>query len=194
MKTKLVIAVLACLVIVLSSCILIEHVFPLLLYRHRDPQVKANLFILIERANGKETIEAGNVLTNDFENCARDAFGFGNASISTNQTKWISLSNDAAPAATWTKLTNEVAANGFSRALGTVTAWLNGTDYAYNVTKTFTATGAQQLQCAGLNWNDTPQSDNNLAACASFTQTTFQATAGAPDNATFIWVITFDFN
>jgi hypothetical protein len=74
--------------------------------------------------------------------------------------------------------------------LGTVVAWENSGDRAFNVSKQFTATGTQQLQTAGLQWNDTPVSDNNLFASADFTQTTFNSA----DTLTITWVITVNAN
>jgi hypothetical protein len=109
---------------------------------------------------------------------------------SRNATQWISLSNVGTPLQTWTVLTTEVDANGFDRQLGTVVAWTNAGDSAFNVTKTFTATGTQQLQTAGLNWNGQSLSDNNLFACAAFTQTTFNS----GDTLTITWTITVDAN
>lgn len=156
---------------------------------HREPRVKANLFILYETAKGSWSGQSGNLITDIGERLARNIIGFDNVS-SNNATKWISLSNVGSPLVTWTELNTEVAANGFTRALGTVTAWNNGTDYAFNVTKKFTASGTQQLQTAGLQWNDTPESDGNLFAVATFTQTTFES----GDNLTITWVITWDAN
>jgi hypothetical protein len=156
---------------------------------HREPRLKANVYILAETMYGDFEIPTGNLITNIGERYCRNILGFDNETAN-NATKWISLSNVATPLVTWTVLTTEVAANGFTRALGTVTSWNNGTDYAFNVTKKFTATGSQQLQTAGLNWCDTSASDNNLFAAAGFTQTTFATN----DNCTIKWVITFDAN
>jgi hypothetical protein len=154
---------------------------------HRTPKVNAYLFF--ETTRGSWSGESGNLITDLGENYVRNILGFDNVS-NNNATKWISLSNVGSPLVTWTELDTEVAANGFTRALGTATAWLNGTDYAYNVTHKFTASGTQQLQTAGLQWNDTPESDGNLFAAATFTQTTFETN----DNLTITWVITWDAN
>lgn len=156
---------------------------------HRSPRASANVFIIYETARGTSEQPIGNLITNIGERYVRNILGFDNVTAN-NATKWISLSNVGSPSAMWTELDTEVAANGFTRALGTVTAWNNGTDYAFNVTKKFTASGTQQLQTAGLQWNDTPESDGNLFAAATFTQTTFAAN----DNLTITWVITWDFN
>jgi len=156
---------------------------------HRTPKASANVYILFETARGTWSAESGNLITNIGERYPRNIIGFDNVTAN-NATKWISMSNAGSPSVTWTELASELAANGFTRALGTVTAWMNGTDYAYNVTKKFEATGTQQVQTAGLNWNPTASSDNNLFAAADFAQTTFEN----GDNCTITWVITWDAN
>lgn len=157
---------------------------------HRNPNARVNLFVFAETAHGRYQLSGGNVITDYGEKYVRDILGFNNVTDQ-NATKWISLSNDASPDQTWTKLPNEVDdTNGFGRALGTVSGWVNAADWAYNVTKKFTATGTQQLQCVGLHWSGGPLSDYNLFACAAFTQTTFNAN----DNCTIVWVITWDAN
>lgn len=156
---------------------------------HRDPRIKANVFYFFETAKGSYSGKGGNLITNIGEQYVRNAIGFNNVT-NFNYTGWISLSNVGSPLATWTELNTEVNANGFSRSAGTVTTWMNGTDYAYNVTNQFTASGTQQLQTAGLQWNDTAVSDNNLFAVDTFTQTTFES----GDNLTITWVITWDAN
>lgn len=152
----------------------------LLMNGHRDPQLHANVYVLYEGVNGKQEIGGGNIITNIAEATLRNFIGFGNATagtaeIGTNQTKYIALGN-ATPAATLTKLTTECV-NGttgaFGRALGTVSAWQNGTDYAFNVTHTFTQNATETINCAALHWYGTAESDNNLFACASITQTQF---------------------
>jgi len=159
-------------------------------FGHRDPKVQVNVFVFHETAEGVETLASGNVITNIGERYVRNILGFDNET-NHNATKWISISNDGSPVATWTKLANEKTADGFTRALGTVVAWQNGGDYAYNVTKKFTSTSDTiQLQCAGCQWSGTSDSDNNLFACAAFTQTTFNTN----DNCTIVWVITYNAN
>lgn len=156
---------------------------------HKNPQIQWNVYafsdgILIGEA-------AGNLITDIGEAWLRDWAGSsaGNTT-SRDGARYISLTNTGSPAADWTKLNSEVTANGFDRNEGTVTWWTNSGDAAFNVTKTFTATGTQQLQTAGLNWVATDDSDNNLFAAATFTQTTFNA----GDTLTITWVITFDAN
>lgn len=156
---------------------------------HKNPQVQWNVYVLKDGVQIGEA--AGNLITNIGETWLRDWAGSsaGNTT-SRDGARYISLCNTASPDATWTKLTSEVTANGFDRAEGTVAWWTNSNDAAFNVTKTFTATGTQQLQTAGLNWVATDDSDNNLFAAAAFTQTTFNN----GDTLTITWTITFDAN
>jgi hypothetical protein len=162
-------------------------------YQHRNPQVVANVFVIVESVNGRTEIPTGNVMTDLFETNLRNTYGFYNDTTlpnSTNMTKYISVGN-CTPAQTLTKITTEANENGFSRAVGTVSTWQNGTDAAFNVTKTFTcATAAETINSAGLNWFATANTDGNLAAVAAITQTTF----AVGDNCTITWVITFDAN
>lgn len=156
-------------------------------YTHHDPKASVNVFVFTETAGGENELTSGNLIPYIGGNYMRDILGFQNVSAPENATKWITLSNDATPLVTWTKLANEKINSGFIRTLGTVAAWMNGTNYAYNVTNKFTATAdTQQLQCAGLQWSGVSLSDNNLFACAAFTQTTFNTN----DNCTITWVIT----
>lgn len=155
---------------------------------HRNPKVSVNVFISETSGGVVSELEAGNVITDIGEIFVRNTLCADNESNAV--VKYISLSNDASPVVTWTKLPNEVDANGFSRATGTVVGWASGGDSCWNVTYQFTASGGQQLQCAGLNWVVTGASDNNLFACAAFTQTTFAAS----DTLTITWVVTVDAN
>lgn len=156
--------------------------------KHFDPSV--NVYMTIhkgEAAGTTATLSSGNLITDIGEYFAGNAT-FG---LDANATAWaISLSNDGSAAAAWTELPTEVAANGFSRAQGENVVWSNSGDWAMNVTWTFTASGTQQLQTAGLQWSTTGESDNNLFAAADFTQTTFEAS----DTLTVTWVITFNAN
>lgn len=155
---------------------------------HKDPSYNVYFEVTKGEATGASaTLASGNLITDIGEAYARDAAVTQDA----NTTSWaISLSNDGSPAAAWTQLTTEVAANGFTRAVGDSVAWTNAGDSAFNVTHTFTATGTQQLQTAGLQWDSTPSSNNNLFAAADFTQTTFNT----DDTLTVTWVITFNAN
>lgn len=95
---------------------------------------------------------------------------YGNASDPTNATSAVSLSNDATPLASWTKLPNELTSNGLDRAVGT----LGSTVYnAFTVTYTWTSSAdSQVLQCSGLHYDPTDDSDNNLVAAATYSQIT----------------------
>ncbi len=159
---------------------------------HQDPRVTANVYLTENLGGVVSEIYAGNLITDIGETWIRDWIGLAGSGNTTsrNAAQWISLSNDASPSAAWTQLSTEVNADGFSRALGTVTGWVNSGDAAFNVSKTFTALGAQTLQCAGLQWVDTAESDGNLFAAAAFTQTTFNAA----DTLTITWVITVNAN
>jgi len=159
------------------------------LKNHRDPTLRENVYIFKETPSGTELIGSGNVISDIGERYIRNILGFDNVTAN-NATKWISLGNSSV-ADTKTKLDTEATTTGFTRTLGTVTAWMNGTDYAYNVTKKFRATGDIQINCAGLQWSGTSDSDNNLFALASL--------GGAQDfennwNCTIVWVITWDAN
>jgi len=162
---------------------------PYLLAGH-SPKVRANLFVFVETVDAQYKSSTHNLITNIGERYPRDILGFDNVT-NHNATKWISFSNTGTPSVTWTELDTEINANGFSRALGSVVAWMNGTDYAYNVTKKFTASGTQQLKNAGLQWSGVALSDNNLFACAGLPQ---QTTFNSGDNCTILWVITYNAN
>jgi hypothetical protein len=161
-------------------------------YVHRDPQFTANVWVLHEGVSGKEMLPAGNVITDIAETGLRNLLGFDNDTWldGTNKTDYISVGN-CTPAAALTKITTECDnSSAFGRAQGTVTAWANGTDAAYNVTKTFTANATVTIDSAGLNWFWSDGSDNNLFAVAAIAQTAF----AVGDNCTITWVITFDAN
>ena len=148
---------------------------------HKDPEVSANVFVFVEKANAKYTVGSGNVITNIGENYTRDALS---TDTDLNQTRSISIGNATAGVAL-TKLTTE-----WNRTDGTVTDWVNGTDQAYNTTFTWNFNTTVRLDCAGLHWNPIDQSDNNMFACADFTATTFNS----GDNCTITWSITVDAN
>ena len=144
-------------------------------YVHHDPRASVNVFVITETAAGRNELAAGNVITDLFETALRNAFAFNNDSVpnATNMTKYISTGN-CTPAAALTLVTTECDnSSAFGRALGTVAAWQNGTDAAFNVTKTFTANATVTINSAGLNWYSVQQSDNNLVAVAAITETAF---------------------
>lgn len=159
---------------------------------HRDPVITANVHITENIGGVSAEISSGNLITDIGESFVQSWLGLSGAANTTsrNATQYISLSNDASPNASWTQHDTEINANNFTRATGTVAAWQNSGDYAFNVTYLFTATGTQQLQCAGLHWSGGPVSDNNMFAVATFTQTTFNT----DDTLTVTWSITVDAN
>jgi hypothetical protein len=173
---------------VLALALLLSLLFNAAPYIHKNPSVTANVYLTENIGGVTSEISTGNLITDIGENF------MGNASLGLeNNATWaISLSNVGSPLAAWTQLDTEIAANNFTRAGGTGGAliWVNSGDYAFNVTYTFTATGTQQLQTAGLHWNSTPSSDLNLFAAATFTQTTFNS----GDTLTIKWVITINAN
>lgn len=161
-----------------------------MIFNHRNPKVRANVYVFKETPEGKDQINSGNVITDIGELYVRNILGFDNVTAQ-NATQWITLGNSTI-AQTKTKLDAEATSTGFTRAANdTCVAWINSGDYAYNVTKQFTATGNIQVNATGLQWDSTSDSDNNLFALASL--------GGAQDfqnnwNATIIWVITWNAN
>jgi hypothetical protein len=111
-----------------------------------------------------------NLITTIGSTQIRDFLGWTNH---TNQPcSYLSLSNDATPLTSWTRLTNEIDVGvGLERASGTATV-VNAT--AYQVTYTWTATGAQSVQCTGLHWDSTGMSFDNLLAAASISSVSLQ--------------------
>jgi hypothetical protein len=111
-----------------------------------------------------------NLITTEGSTHIRDFMGWANQ---TNQACiYLSLSNDAAPNTTWTKLPGEITGSGLARATGNPVTALNAT--AYSVTWTWTASGAISVQCTGLHWDSTGDSSNNLLAAASISSVSLQ--------------------
>lgn len=186
-KTLAVILIAACLASSLATYGFSNYGYPVL---HRTPRVNANVYVVYEMLGaGNGELQGGNLIPDIGDNYVRDILGFDNVT-GNNATKWISIGNTTTPAVTDTKLTTEVIANdNYARQLGTVVAWFNSTNYAYNVTATFSlANVTNTVNAVGLHWNDSPGSDNNMFATASITQSTFAAPS---DNCTVTWVITF---
>ena len=84
----------------------------------------------------------------------------------------ISLSDDGAPATSWTKLPTEITINGLDRWTGTSTV-VNAT--AYQVTWTWTATASDTVDCTGLHWDATDDSPDNMLAAAEISSVSLQA-------------------
>ena len=154
-------------------------------------QQTPNVYVFREIAGGRELISSGhNVITDIGERYDRNVLGFNNVT-SFNATKWISIGN-ATVSQTLTKLTTEATAGGFERAEATVTSYLSGNDYGYNITITFTSTVQTNLNAAGLHWNPTGNSDNNMYAAYALTGGAATYTVGS--KAIIIWLVLRDDN
>ena len=111
-----------------------------------------------------------NLITTEGTTHIRDFMGWANQ---TNQASiYLSLSNDAVPLTSWTKLPAEITGSGLVRATGTPSP-VNAS--AYQVTYTWTASAPISVQCTGLHWNATSDSSNNLFAAASISSVSLQA-------------------
>ncbi len=114
--------------------------------------------------------EQHNLITTIGSTQLRDFLGFSNH---TNAACiYLSLSDDGAPAASWTKLPTEITINGLDRETGTPTV-VNAT--AYQVTYTWTATASDTVDCTGLHWVVTDDSDDNMLAAAAISSVSLQA-------------------
>lgn len=104
------------------------------------------------------------------------------AAAQTNGLSWIALSNDSLTEnSASTTLSNEIAANGLTRAQGTY-AHTNGQSTA-TIAKTFTASGAQSCQKAAL---FSASSSGTMNHVLSFTQRSLQTN----DTITITYTIT----
>ena len=110
-----------------------------------------------------------NLITTIGSTHVRDFLGFANQTNAASIN--IALSNDASPLDTWTKLPGEITGSGLVRAAGTPSV-VNAT--AYQVTYTWTASAAANVQCTGLHWSGVSDSDNNLLAAASISAVSLQ--------------------
>jgi hypothetical protein len=105
-----------------------------------------------------------NVLTTIGATAIRDALSTGTMP-SSGIAKYISLSTDATPLISWTKLANELTATGLARQAGTVSN-INAT--CYQVQTTFTAQSPQAgIIAEALHWVATSNTDNNMLAAAA---------------------------
>lgn len=117
------------------------------------------------------TAELDPTITKIGEQYHRNILGFNNVT-NFNATKWLSAGN-ATVANTLTKLTTEATSSGFTRAEGTVTQYISGGHYGYNVTITFTASATINLNAYGLQWSGVSNSDNNLFGAGAITPQTY---------------------
>jgi len=129
--------------------------------------------------------EQHNLITTIGSKHLRNFLGFANQTDAA--CIYLSLSDDGAPAASWTKLPFEIAINGLDRATGDPTV-VNAT--AYQVTYTWTATDTDTVDCTGLHWSATGESDGNMFAAAAISSVSLQDqdqlqvtwTVNIPDN------------
>lgn len=117
-------------------------------------------------------------------NAGGDAQGsqMGNTGTQAAACNYIALTNTAVtPAVTDTTLSGEIVANGLSRAQG---AWASTSHTSFTITKTFTATGAQSAQAAGL---------FNAAASGTlcFENTFTQVSLNSTDTLQITWTINY---
>jgi hypothetical protein len=174
------------LIVPLMIVIFAAGVFAAPLVRHGEIHWSADVYVEENVGGVTSQLAAGNVITDIGEEYIRTVLSTG---ATRNGTDDITVSNDASPVQTWTKLANEATTAGCGRVSGNVTEWA-ATDDGYNVTARFDISGAITVQCAGLHWSPTAGTDNNMFACAAFTQTTF----ASGDYLTITWVITSNAN
>ena len=112
----------------------------------------------------------------------RDILGWANVT-DMNATISISLSADAAPNETWTKLQSEITGSGLKRAGDGTVSVVNST--AYKVEKKWTANESATVNCTGLHWSPISNSDNNMLAAASIDLVSLIAN----DQLTVTWTV-----
>ena len=111
-----------------------------------------------------------NLITTEGTTHIRDFMGWANATDVA--CIYLSLSDDATPLTSWTKLPGEIIGSGLARATGVPSA-VNAS--AYQVTYTWTAGAPVSVQCTGLHWSITGDSSGNLFAAASISSVSLQA-------------------
>lgn len=112
--------------------------------------LKGHVLVVATHADGTEFFryEQHNLVVDAGKNFARTQLGSDSPSSSA-MTQWIALTNTAiTPGAGDTCLSGEITANGLSRAEGAYAT--TGTAGQFTITKTFTASGTQSAQAAGL--------------------------------------------
>lgn len=157
---------------------------------HKNTQPRVNVYVFKETYESNDLICSGNIMTDWAERYYRNNAGFNNETAF-NATQWISLGNSTI-VQTNTKLDVEATSDGFSRAANdSVVTWVNAGDFAYNVTKKFTATGTIYINATGLHVSATGNSDNNMVAHAYLGDMEKFETNW---NCTIVWAITWDAN
>lgn len=157
---------------------------------HKDPQVRANVYVVFETVSGQHIGQSGNLITDIGERYARNTVGFSNVT-GNNATDWIAVGNSTI-VVTNTKLDTEATTDNATRGLAQEATWMNGTDYAYNKTFKFMFNGDITLNSTSLQWSGVSNSDNNCFAMAALPGGEQAFASG--DNATITWVITWDGN
>lgn len=153
--------------------------------KHKNPELKANLYVFVDKAEVEYWMGSGNVITNIGENYTRDIHS-GN-STGLNGIHWISLGNVTGTLQTKTQLDSE-----YNRNLGTIVNGTLGADPHFNLTYTHTFNETQRIDGAGAHWEGTYDSNNNLYAVANFAGGA--VTFNLNDNCTVLWMITYDAN
>jgi hypothetical protein len=148
---------------------------------HRRPVLDEETGLYVYREVG-ETERVWNLITNAGRQFLHRQ-GYGDTGLGANGLNFIALSNDTVTeTATSTTLSNEIAANGLTRAAGTVTL-PTGSGNQTTVQKVFTATGAQSAQKAAL---FTAGSGGTMNHVLGFTQRNLQTS----DTLTITYTIT----
>lgn len=132
--------------------------------------------IQVWRFNGAQVLdeETHNLVTDIGEKHLRNLMASLNSTIinSDNRTVSLSLSNDGAPSASWTKLPNEITGSGLDRKGPTEVTITIVNATSYSTEYTWTATATVTVQTVGTHWYSLDGSDNNLYSAGNFTQTT----------------------
>lgn len=152
---------------------------------HKNPTLRANVFLIYEKFGANAKLEQGNVITNKGEILTRDAFALG---WDQNVTK-LAVGNASGTLQTKTVLDdvyNDPTDGQYPT--GTVARWSNGGDAAYNCTFKWTFEETVTLDAAAIyTWNTTW-----AYAIANFPSGSQTFNNG--ENLTVRWVITFDAN
>lgn len=129
---------------------------------------------LIEHRDSKGNLLSEETVYNVITNSSRVQYHtqcFGTSGLLTNGLNYIGLSNDTlTETSASTTLTNEIVANGLTRAQGTVTL-ASGAGNQTTISKVFTATGTQAAQKAAL---FSASSAGIMGHVLAFTQRTLQ--------------------
>jgi len=156
-----------------------EQALPL--QENHGPRVPNMVHVVARHANGAVFYEyiSHNLRTNAGVNWQYNQMAGTTAAVCT----YLALSNDSgAPAATDTALASEITTNGLARATATASHTANAT--SYTLSNTFTATGTQSAQKAGL---------LNAASAGTlcFENTFTQVMLSGGDTLTVTWTINF---